>query len=232
MTRCLLWDFDNTLAFRREGGFRSAMSETLDQKMPGHRIEPDDLRIPLRDGFPWHEWNRPHLELSSPDLWWNHVEKILKRAYESVGIDPERATRLGHFARKRYVDPSSFELFPDTVPVLQKLTSAGWQHIILSNHVPELTKIVEHLGLNPLISRVLCSAETGFEKPHPESYRLAKQAAGNPDTLWMIGDNPDADVRGAEQCGIPAILVRNVDSSVKRSAKDLFEVMAILGEKP
>ena len=75
MKSCLLWDFDNTLAYRREGGFRSGLSETLDENMPGHGIEPDDLRNPLRDGFPWHEWNRPHLELSSPDLWWDHVEK-------------------------------------------------------------------------------------------------------------------------------------------------------------
>lgn len=32
----------------------------------------------------------------------------------------------------------------------------------------------------------------------------------------MIGDNPEADVRGAEAAGIPAILVRSDDDGVAR----------------
>ncbi|WP_228282485.1 HAD hydrolase-like protein [Rubrobacter tropicus] len=30
----------------------------------------------------------------------------------------------------------------------------------------------------------------------------------NPKRVWMVGDDADADVRGAEAAGIPAILVR------------------------
>ena len=50
-----------------------------------------------------------------------------------------------------------------------------------------------------------------YEK-HLESWKKgeahAVQLAGNPEEVWMVGDNPVADVGGAEAVGIKAILVR------------------------
>lgn len=38
--------------------------------------------------------------------------------------------------------------------------------------------------------------------------RQALRATGDPERSWMVGDNPVADVEGAQALGIPAVLIR------------------------
>jgi putative hydrolase of the HAD superfamily len=80
--------------------------------------------------------------------------------------------------------------------------------VIVSNHAPELSDLVSGLGLGAHVSEVITSARCGYEKPHPAIFDLARRAAGNPDTAWMVGDNPIADIAGAARAGIPGVLVR------------------------
>ena len=53
------------------------------------------------------------------------------------------------------------------------------------------------------------SALIGYDKPHPEAFRHALRACGNPARRWMVGANPVADVAGAEALGVPAVLIRS-----------------------
>ncbi len=48
------------------------------------------------------------------------------------------------------------------------------------------------------------------------------EAVADADAAWMVGDNPEADVRGAEAVGLPAILVRGP----KRGARHHCEALA------
>ena len=40
----------------------------------------------------------------------------------------------------------------------------------------------------------------------------------------MVGDNPEADVRGAEAVGLPAILVRGPKRGARHHCEDLFRI--------
>jgi putative hydrolase of the HAD superfamily len=204
----VLWDFDGTLAFR-EGMWAGCLVEVLDEHEPGHSSCAEDFRSALRDGFPWHTPDRPHPELAAADAWWTPVEALLAGAYRSAGYEAARAAVLAGHARRVFGDPTrSWRLFDDSLPSLERLRVEGWRHVIVSNHIPELPAIVEHLGLRRLVDAVVNSAETGYEKPHPEMFAIARRVAGDPGELWMVGDNPTADVAGAEAVGIRAILVR------------------------
>jgi putative hydrolase of the HAD superfamily len=226
--RLLLWDFDGTLAYR-PGLWRGCLLETLDEHIANHGIDSDQLRPFLRDGFPWHRPETPHPELCDPKAWWQQIEELLAKALVGVGIDRDRARELAHHARQRFIDPSrGWRLFDDTLPVLTQLRTAGWRHAILSNHVPELPDLVAGLGLADMMDVIYTSAAIGYEKPHPEAFRLALGANGDPSDVWMIGDNPKADVAGAEAAGIRAILVRSESPDVRRRARDLYEVAAII----
>jgi HAD superfamily hydrolase (TIGR01549 family) len=205
--RAIVWDFDGTLA-ELPGMWRGTLKEVLDEHEPGHRVTRELLAPHLRNGFPWDSPDVPHPELAEADAWWAHVELLLRRAYEAVGLAPARARELGAHVRARYVDVRRWRLFDDTLPVLGALRAHGWRHVILSNHVPELRQLVSALGLAPLVEAVVNSAETGYEKPHPEAFAAARRAVGGVDELWMVGDNPRADLDGAARAGIPAILVR------------------------
>jgi putative hydrolase of the HAD superfamily len=224
----IIWDFDGTLA-HRPGMWRGCLIEVLDEHEPGHGIDGDDVRPYLRDGFPWHQPHVAHPELGEPEAWWGAVEPVMARAYERVGLAPARAGELASRVRERYVDPTrGWTLFDDTIPVLERLEEAGWRHLILSNHVPELPALVEGLGLGRLIESVVCSAAIGYEKPHRAAFEVALERCGRPERVWMVGDNPVADVGGAQTVGIDAILVRTPDPGVTRRAADLWGVLAMI----
>ena len=228
--RAILWDFDGTLAVR-EGLWGGCLAAVLQENEPELGITRADVRPLLKDGFPWHTPDRAHLELATPQAWWDVVEALLFRACRTLGIEESKARRYARETHERYIDVAGFRLFDDVVPVLTNLQRAGWRHIILSNHVPELRDLVEGLELNALVDDVLSSAIMGYEKPNPRAFELGRAAAGDPDELWMIGDNPEADVRGAEAVGIPAVLVRTQSDLAQRQVSNLFELESfLLGE--
>lgn len=228
--RAIIWDFDGTLAYR-PGKWGSALLAALEESPGGADIDFRKLKPHLGTGFPWHHPERPHPELSEPPNWWRHVEGVLAQALGAAGYDPDAAGAIARTAGEKFRDPASFIVFEDTAPVLERLSAAGWHHLILSNHVPELEAIVEALGLARHFEAVLSSANIGYEKPHPEAFGLALQSAGHPKTAWMVGDNPVGDVEGAEAVGLPAILARASAPQASRCATDLWGVARLIEEE-
>jgi putative hydrolase of the HAD superfamily len=158
------------------------------------------------------------------------VRPQLGRAYEAAGYEPARSLELADAARRLYVDPTvGWELFDDTLPALERLSAAGWTHAILSNHVPELRRMVTALGLDEVVAFLSCSAETGFEKPHVQAFASVLEPL-QPVEVWMVGDNIVADVLGAEALGTPAVLVRRPDPRAGRYADTIAGVEAFLSE--
>ena len=135
----------------------------------------------------------------------------MRRAYVTAGTDEQTAVLAAARVRDVYVDAQFWTVFDDTRPALRRLRDQGWRNVILSNHVPELGDLVGRLGLAALIDVVVTSAVTGYEKPHPAMFEIALELSDHPDRVWMIGDNPVADIAGATAVGIPAILVRGSD---------------------
>jgi putative hydrolase of the HAD superfamily len=204
----VIWDFDGTLA-ARPGLWSTCLLEVLDEHVPGHRASRDELRAALRDSFPWHRAEEPHLELCEADAWWAALDPVLRRAFGVAGVEAARHADLTRAFGTRFVDGSvGWEVFADTRPALKATAEAGWRNVILSNHVPELAALVYALGLSDLVEDVFSSALIGYDKPHPEAFRHALRACGEPARRWMVGDNPVADVRGAQTVGIPALLIR------------------------
>ena len=210
MPDLFVFDFDGTLA-HRPGLWSQCLLDVLDQHVPGHRATLQDLRLHLRDGFPWHRAEVAHPELSEPDNWWAAIGGTIDRAYLAVGIDATATETLRPAVRAHYCDPTRFALYPDTLEALAKVRDVGARSVILSNHVPELVDIVHYLGLGPLVDDVLSSARTGFEKPHPQAFK-ASLGATSAGRALMIGDNPVADKHGAEAVGMRASLVRHKDA--------------------
>lgn len=203
----ILWDFDGTLA-TRPGSWSTCLVEVLDEHLPGHGATRERIAGSLRNGFPWHDWEKVHDNLRSPGEWWEPVLALITDAMIGAGVGPDAAASLAPRFRESYVDPARWHVFPDSLQALRLAGSAGWQNVIVSNHVPELRHLVSELGLAGHVHAVVNSADHGHEKPHPEAFRLALRAAGDPATAWMVGDNPIADIAGAARVGIPGILAR------------------------
>lgn len=204
----VLWDFDRTLA-TRVGGWAACLVEVLDDLEPGHGVTAEALRPFLQRGFPWHTPETAHPELSDPELWWRRIFELLASAYQAVGFSESRARALAQQFRDRYLDCRlGWQTYEDTQPALAAARKHGWRNIVFSNHVPELPAIISALGIGEHVDAVVSSATSGFEKPHPEAFRLAQAAALPATNVWMVGDDYRADVAGAEAVGLKAILVR------------------------
>lgn len=225
----VFWDFDGTLGFGPHGpsSWRPCLIEALDQLHPGHSVTAADLRRFTKNRYPWSNPHVAHTHLMSGAEWWAELEAVFQEAFAGVGY-AATSSELATMAGSYYADGRRWGLFEETVPVLRQLQAAGWRHVVFSNNVPELETNLGLLGLGEVVDVVVCSAMIGYEKPHPEAYRCALRAAGDPQRRWMVGDNYQADVVGAERAGIPAILVRTEHPGAHRTAKDLVEAAAII----
>jgi putative hydrolase of the HAD superfamily len=229
--RVLIWDFDGTLG-HRPGMLSQVLADVVQAACPGLGCTRDHVRPFLRDRFPWHRPQHPHTHITTAEMWWEEIAPLLERACVGVGCSPAQAKELAYQARWRYLDPQGWFLYEDVLPALKQLQDEGWIHVILSNHVPELPDLVAALGLSPCITRIFTSALLGYEKPHPQAFRYVLDELGNPPVVWMIGDNPEADIAGAEASGIPAILVRGTDRSARRSCPDFAALAPLLTDYP
>ena len=225
--KLLLWDFDSTLGWR-EGGWTGALLETIQACAPGIHLTPEQVRPYLKSGFPWQIPETPHLDTGTPDAWWDRLDPLFEQACGGLGFSPPDSHCIARQVRRVYPDLSRFRLFDDSLPALAQLSARGWTHALLSNHVPELPAILRHLGLAGCLAGVFNSAETGYEKPHPQAFHLALAVFPHAHTAWMIGDNPTADIEGAALAGLPGILVRKPHPGVPYFCQDLSQLVVLL----
>jgi putative hydrolase of the HAD superfamily len=224
----LVWDFDGTLALR-PGYWTGLLHEIVTECHPDLGITPEHIRPHLQRGFPWHT---PDVlrEPCSEDEWWAQMQPVFTGALRAgAGLPEAEARRLAVSVRARYLDPTSWRVFDDTRPALEKLAGLGWRHVILSNHVPELQRLVAALGLSEHLLGVYCSGVIGAEKPHPKAFEAV--FADHPEARagWMIGDSWRADVAGARAVGMRAILVRERHPEAALQCDGLQDVVAIVG---
>jgi len=226
--KVILWDFDGTLAYRA-GRWSGAVLTVLDRADPGHAHRLEDIRPLLRAGFPWHLADAPHGVIDDPVAWWARLFPVLEGAFVGLGYSEDQASAWAPLVRAAYLDPAAWKVYDDTREALGVLSAAGWAHVIVSNHVPELSGLVAALGMADHFAAVVTSGLVGADKPHPAIFESALEAAGRPAEAWMIGDSLAVDVDGAESAGIPAILVRTEGDAPRRFATALEAARAIAG---
>jgi len=202
----LFWDFDGTLAYR-DGMWTQTVFDLL-QENGFYQIGFDEIRPYLQQGFPWHKPELPHETFFGGISWWEYMTGYFKTVLRELGVDGIPADEIAEQIRGEYLDQTKWHLFGDTVPCLKKAVEKGYINAIVSNHVPELPELVSGLGIEYYFTRIYTSGLVGYEKPNPAIYRTALEGLDKPCEVTMIGDNMAADVEGARNAGLKAILVR------------------------
>jgi HAD superfamily hydrolase (TIGR01549 family) len=102
-----------------------------------------------------------------------------------------------------------FFLYDDVEPALRQLAEAGLKIGLISNTQRPLDEFASHFAFGNLFSAAISSAELGFLKPHRAIFEAALAAVGEPaGASVMVGDSVKADIEGARQVGMRAVLVR------------------------
>ena len=118
---------------------------------------------------------------------------------------------------------------PGTVDMLAAL-KARYRLGLLSNltHAPAALRIIDKLGMAPFFDAVLVSGQLGYRKPHPRVFLALLEQLGTPkEHTAFVGDNLDADVRGAQQVGIQPIWMNYVQVQKALEAQGLAGVPTI-----
>jgi putative hydrolase of the HAD superfamily len=132
--------------------------------------------------------------------------------------------------RENILDASRYALFDDVVPALERAKAAGRRNMIVSNHIPELADLVQGLDLTRHFGAIVSSGVVGYEKPHRRLFEAALRHVRPGETVWMIGDNPDADCRPVCEMGLKAVLIRGaVPGQFACEAPGLLEALDLVG---
>lgn len=122
---------------------------------------------------------------------------------------------------ERFSDASSYKLFDDAVPTLQRLRRDGYRLGLISNFEQWLEERLVELEVGHLFDISVISGFVKIEKPDPGIYRLAlERAEVVPGDAVHVGDSISMDVEPAGSLGMHTILIdragRYPDSSTPR----------------
>lgn len=111
----------------------------------------------------------------------------------------------------RVISRIKFELYPDTISLLEGLRRAGKHVYLLSNAQSLFTRPeIEELGLTSYFEDIFISSEYGMKKPEPRFMReLLVKHQLDPAESVMIGNEMRSDIVMAGSCGVNAILVNH-----------------------
>jgi putative hydrolase of the HAD superfamily len=109
----------------------------------------------------------------------------------------------------RVLSRERFQLFPDSLPVLEEIKKGGYPIAVLSDAQKVYCfEEAEILGLNRFFDCFVASTQFGFRKPDPRLFTLACTLLDVPPAEAVyIGNEPETDVKGAKQIGMQAILL-------------------------
>lgn len=135
-------------------------------------------------------------------------------------------------------------LFDDVKELLDDFRLLGVPTAIVTDLTAQIQfRKVVYFGLDRYFKYIVTSEEAGFDKPHAAPFQIAlekMQPKGN--CIWMIGDSPVSDIRGAKE-KINAVTLQKIHDGVElgegpnapdahfKDFKDLRQLLAKLAIK-
>ena len=204
MNKAVFWDFDGTLV-RANESFLQSLDGAL--RLSGHPFERSKLKSFLLSSCPWYSPEKDY-SCQKGERWWPAFFEKVRSFCTENGVDASLHDSICAEFRRSVVS-FDYSVYEDAEPVLSACLAKEYKNYLLSNNYPELVSVTERFGLSRYFSDFFVSAIIGYEKPRPELFRHALNIAGNPGCCFMVGDNPVADIQGAQAAGMTAILVHH-----------------------
>lgn len=206
----IFWDFDGTLVYSNES-FLCSLNDALVRY--SYIIEKSELKSFLISVCSWYAPQRDYVNLIKED-WWNQLLDNVRMFCNKNGIRDKDITLICK-AFKENVINYEYKLYSDAEDILSYCKLKGYENYLLTNNFPEIVKVVKDFGLDKYFCDYFVSANIGYEKPRMEIFEHAVREANSPTECYMIGDNPVADIKGAQNVGIKTILVHTKPAEIR-----------------
>jgi putative hydrolase of the HAD superfamily len=207
----VLLDVGETLIGPRDsfGAVYAAVLEGMGLPLPGEALE-RGLRETWRDldhTIPPGSDRYSYFPGGEREYWMRFTRSTLEKALLSDVREPfvgEVLDRLAEAFRER----SAWRVYPDVLPALEQLRTAGVRMGVVSNWDSNLPRLLERLGLAHFFDVIGVSHLEGVEKPAPKFFRrvLGRMNAATGEALH-VGDVPELDIAGAHAAGLDGLLI-------------------------
>ncbi len=113
--------------------------------------------------------------------------------------------------------PTKRNIFPYTIEILEYLKNKGYiLHLITNGFEQVQYGKLKNSNMEHYFSKVITSEMASSLKPNKEIFDYALEKAGaKMEESIMIGDNIEADIKGAMNAGWDAIFVNHINAAVK-----------------
>lgn len=198
----------------------------------------DKLGLPLTDA---------QLEASIEVLkQYNPRVKYREKDYSPEQIFSDAAAGWGFPYSLQEVISAFFEdmhltplIYPETIPVLKKLRSAGWKIATLTDvatGMPDELHKSYFPELMPYFDMYVSSQSCGFRKPNPEGvHQIAEHFGADEKHFIFVGDEPK-DIKTAQNVGCRSVLIdrkrRGLEIGQDYTITTLDELLPICGVTP
>lgn len=207
--RAILFDFGGTLMYGRQDWtpLVAKADEALTDYLRSNGMEvslntfPTEFRKRLDDYFKQRE----------QDLLETTYTFVLRELLREKGYDDVSSAVLRSALDRLFsVTQTNWALEEDATPTLQKLRVKGYNLGIISNagDDEDVQQLARRFGITEYFDFILTSASCSYRKPHPRIFELAlSNWYCPPNEAVMVGDNLDADIRGAQEVGIYGVWI-------------------------
>lgn len=209
LPNAILFDTDNTL-YPYDPAHEVAHKAVRDKVVSTFSITDDEFERAFKQARSEVKTRLGHTASSHSRLLY------LQRMLELLGLGSQVLLALDFEQTYWRTFLSNAVLFEDVKELLDDIRLLGIPTAIVTDLTAQIQfrKIV-YFGLDKYFDYIVTSEEAGFDKPHLAPFQLAiekMRPAGS--RIWMVGDNPVNDIRGAKE-KISAVTLQKMHNGVE-----------------
>ncbi|VVV01499.1 Pyrimidine 5'-nucleotidase YjjG [Mesonia oceanica] len=218
----IFFDLDHTLwDFERNSSL--AFQEIFEKHQVPVKIEDFlELYIPINNTY-WADYRNDRI--NKEELRYGRLSdtfKAMNIRVERKQIDLLSEDYIAHLPKNNY-------LFEDVHSTLNYLQQKYSLHVITNGFSEVQVLKLKNSKIEDYFMTVTTSEEAGVKKPHPDIFGYAlEKAKALPTESLMIGDNLEADIMGAENFGIKAVLFGETVQTSNYSGKKINKLKQLL----
>jgi len=205
----ILFDTDNTL-YPYDPAHNAAHSAVRDKVVKMFSVSPENFDNAYNEARRQIKKRLGHTASSHSRLLY------LQRMLEIMGLGSQVLLALDFEQTYWSTFLKNAILFDEVKDLLDDIRLLGIQTAIVTDLTAQIQfRKVVYLGLDNYFDYIVTSEEAGFDKPHEAPFKLALQKMQvKGDLIWMIGDNPVNDIRGARET-INAVTIQKLHGGVE-----------------
>lgn len=205
----ILFDTDNTL-YPYDPAHAAAMKAVKEKVIRTFSIIPEDFDKAYNEA-------RHQVKIRLKETASSHSRLLyLQRMLEIMGLGSQVLLALDFEQTYWRTFLSRAILFDEVKELLDDIRLLGIPTAIVTDLTAQIQfRKVVYFGLDQYFDFVVTSEEAGHDKPHEAPFQIAlKKMRPKGDCIWMIGDNPVNDIRGARE-KINAVTLQKVHSDTE-----------------